>query len=101
MEIEKDEKYWLEMYNIKPCMVKLYKVESAKIRVRLTACCVTDGDVNPLQCDVQQKSLGSNTFCIKVKKSSPAKLSKMQGRREQNENTSGKLKKKETAFRDC
>lgn len=74
---------------------QLDKVESTMVRVRLTAFCTTDDDIKPLKCNVQQKSSGANTFCIKVKKSSHAKLPKVQAhsRGEQND-TSGRLSKK-------
>lgn len=68
MENKKNSDYWLKKFNVRPCMVKVDKVETVNIRVEITAYCDTDHNTDPLQCHVQQILPGENAFRIKLKK---------------------------------
>lgn len=56
--------YWLKKFNIKSCLVKLNKVQSVEMRMRITATCVEEG-ATPLKCEVS--TVGTNTFRITAK----------------------------------
>lgn len=64
MENMRGNDYWLELFNIKPCALKLDRMEFKKIRMQCTATSL-EQDVK-LKCDITQKD--TNTFSISIKR---------------------------------